>query len=479
MSEQTRRRGRAARWATSVSFASLLLVGHAGCGGDDPSPYKLSLDDDGAVDSGGPQSPEPRSGDRGGMGNDAGDDVEDPGGAGRSGGAGSTAGADAESGAGGASGAAGEPSAPAGGCEDSPELRVLFIGNSHTFTNDLPTIVRQLSCAAGRKLITQSATPGGVGFVEHAVDPNTLAAITDQTWDFVVMQDQQQRPGHRLPDVEQDQLPALLDLVEAVREARPEAQTVMYMVWARSEGDTHNCEYYPLSCSFETSTRAVSQGYRFYAERSASIVAPVALAWAAVRADTEAPFPGVELWSSDGSHANPTGSYLAAAVIVGTLFEVATQELAFDGGFVPAVAGYLRGMADRIVADERADPYRTIDERVRIECEYGAACSDAADASGVTFTLSTDDCDALGAGDAQVRGRIHTALDCRGACITVGLGAWHDLDGDAIEDDSYQVHAHVDVDGDGELGAGDLEACQEGFAVGGGEDLVFGELDVR
>ena len=458
-------------------LAALWSLGPAavGCGADAKPPYVLNVPDGGGEDAG---SQEVRPGDA--PHGEPGDDPDEP----ADGGPwaladGPSDGGQAGDGARDAGGAAGEPAPPTRGCLNGPTLRILFIGNSHTFTNDLPSTVQKLACEAGTQVITQSATPGGVGFIEHATDPNTQAAIDAEDWDVVIMQDQQQRPGLRLEEIEADHLPSLLSLVDAIHTHRAETRTLMYMVWARVEGDTPNCDYYPLACSFETSTHAIEQGYRFYAERTASLIAPVALAWAAVRADADSPIPAAQLWNADGYHPMPPGTYLAAAVLVGTLLELETSPLAFEAGLPPAVAEYLRGVADRIVREERSDQHVTTAERVRIDCGYGEDCSDAADAKPVSFTLSSDDCEALMAGDGEPSARIDTTLDCRGSCTTVALGDWHRLDGDAIEDGAYQLHAHVDVDDDGELSPGDLEACESGFEIGSGDDLVLTELLAR
>jgi hypothetical protein len=342
--------------------------------------------------------------------------------------------------------------------------------------------MRDFACAAGTKIISQQSTPGGVGFVEHSTNPDTLAAIKAQPWDVVIMQDQQQRPGYRLDEVERDHVPAAKILVDAIRANRKATRPLFYMVWARRGGDMQNCEYYPLLCSFEDATLAIADGYRLYAERTHSELAPVALAWAAVHADTKSPIPGDQLWMDDGSHPALPGSYLAAAVLLHSMLGTKTADVAFDGGLDAKVAAYLRGIADRIVAEHDADVRVTTAERVRIACEYsGGACSDAADAAALTFNLSHDSCKQLLAGSATVLAHVPTHAGCRtDACTSVALGEWHDVQGGAIEDGRYQVLAHVDVNGNDTIDSGDLVACQTGnFVVGKGAELTFDHLDVR
>ena len=367
------------------------------------------------------------------------------------------------------------------GCESGPELRVLFIGNSHTYSNDLPALVRDMACAAGTKVITRSATPGGVTFIDHAADPATLEAIAADRWDIVVLQDQQQFPGFRLDDVDADEVPAVRSLVDAITANRADTRRLFFMVWARRDGDAQNCDYYPLVCSFEGFTRAVSEGYRLFADRTDSELASVALAWAAVLDDTDSRPAGLELFADDGSHPALAGSYLAAAVLVGSMLERETSPLAFTSGLSEPVAEYLRGMADRVVSADRADPRVSTAERVRISCDLETGCAGAADASPVTITLSSDSCAELLAGSASVKGRIATTASCRnGACVTPPLGGWHSVAGEVIEDGSYQVHVKIDNGANDVGGGNNLEACSEGaFEVGSGTDLSVSEFRLR
>ena len=52
-----------------------------------------------------------------------------------------------------------------------PPMKVLFIGNSYTYVNDLPSLVVGLADAAGgRKIETDQRLPGGYTFQQHVSD---------------------------------------------------------------------------------------------------------------------------------------------------------------------------------------------------------------------------------------------------------------------------------------------------------------------
>src|SRR5690242_5085237 len=46
-------------------------------------------------------------------------------------------------------------------------IKVLFVGNSLTFTNDLPGIVQALAAARGKRLEYMADTPGGTNLDDH------------------------------------------------------------------------------------------------------------------------------------------------------------------------------------------------------------------------------------------------------------------------------------------------------------------------
>ena len=73
-------------------------------------------------------------------------------------------------------------------------LRVLFIGNSYTFFNRLPWQVQSLASSCGKKIsVRQVANPGWY-LRQHAANTQTLEAIREGGWDYMVMQEQSKAP---------------------------------------------------------------------------------------------------------------------------------------------------------------------------------------------------------------------------------------------------------------------------------------------
>ena len=72
---------------------------------------------------------------------------------------------------------------------EDPELRILFIGNSMTYANDLPSLVRELGRSEPSRQVTVSSVAyGNFSLVDHWERGDAQRAIASGPWDFVVLQ---------------------------------------------------------------------------------------------------------------------------------------------------------------------------------------------------------------------------------------------------------------------------------------------------
>src|SRR4249920_1677437 len=107
-------------------------------------------------------------------------------------------------------------------------LRILFIGNSLTYTGDVPGRVAMLARAMGRSAEVDSVTGPGYGLEDHWREGKAQEAIR-KGWDVVVLQ---QGSSSRYPD-----RTLLIDyarrFAKPIREAG--AKPALYMVWPTSD----------------------------------------------------------------------------------------------------------------------------------------------------------------------------------------------------------------------------------------------------
>ena len=79
-------------------------------------------------------------------------------------------------------------------------MRILFIGNSHTYFNGMPFMVRHMLRQGGRPQAEVSmVAPDGRPLSWHVKEPTTRFAIRMHPWDRIVLQQQtvQESPGER------------------------------------------------------------------------------------------------------------------------------------------------------------------------------------------------------------------------------------------------------------------------------------------
>ena len=226
------------------------------------------------------------------------------------------------------------------------QTRVLFLGNSYTAVNDLPGLFDSISTNAGETVVTGSVTPGGFTFMQHTTNPASLSAL-NQAWDFVVLQEQSQRPSFSPTQVSNEVLPyaAQLDSMAALSDSC--TKTVFYMTWGRKNGDAMNCPSYPPVCTFGGMQQRLRDSYLLMGNSNQAIIAPAGVAWQrSILTDST-----LNLYDTDGSHPNLNGSYLTACVMYATIFKKDPALLTWNGNLLPATAAYLRGIASLVVLD--------------------------------------------------------------------------------------------------------------------------------
>jgi hypothetical protein len=113
------------------------------------------------------------------------------------------------------------PEVPAGST-----VRVLFVGNSLTYVNDLPGMVRALAEAGGAVTIeTRDASLGGYSLEDHWATPESRDALAEGGWDVVVLQ---QGPS-ALPESQVNLIQWAGTWADAIRAQG--GMPALYMVW--------------------------------------------------------------------------------------------------------------------------------------------------------------------------------------------------------------------------------------------------------
>lgn len=264
------------------------------------------------------------------------------------------------------------------------QTRVLFLGNSYTAFNSLPSLTRLVALSLGDTLVVSSNMPGGYTFSGHLTNATSMALIQQGNWDFVVLQEQSQLPSFPPAQVEIESSPYAKALVDSIRAYSPCAEPVFYMTWGRQDGDATNCASWPPVCTYEGMQSQLRMAYLNYAEENQAWCAPVGAAWAQVRDQ----FPSINLYNADGSHPSFAGSYLAACTIYSTMFGASTVGASYTLSLDPDTAGILQEMASTLVLDSAAtwnigaiDPIALglVNTNSGLEAQFSQASTNASD----------------------------------------------------------------------------------------------------
>ena len=223
----------------------------------------------------------------------------------------------------------------------------LFIGNSYTGVNNLPSLTSQLANSLGDTLTYSSNTPGGYTLQGHSTNATTLNKIEQGTWDFVILQDQSQRPSFSPSQVSTEVYPYAEILVDSIKSANTCAEPLFYMTWGRQNGDQQNCQFYSPICTYNGMQDRLRTSYLEMATDNNVSVSPVGAAWKYTRDN----YPTINLYSPDESHPSIAGSYLAACVFYSSMYRKSPEGATFNAGLPTSTANTLQEVAKLIVID--------------------------------------------------------------------------------------------------------------------------------
>lgn len=184
---------------------------------------------------------------------------------------------------------------------------ILFVGNSLTYSNDLPRMVEKIGKTAGIKLKTRCLCFPNYGLEDHWTEGKVSKLIEKEEFDFVVFQ--------QGPSSQAYGRSSLIDFGGRITELAESHDTkaAYFMVWP-------SLQYYHTFAG-------VIKNHSDAAKQSGAMLIPAGEHWKAYR-EVE----GLDnLYGPDGFHPSKTGSFLAALTIISTLFpDIELNELRYQ-----------------------------------------------------------------------------------------------------------------------------------------------------
>lgn len=224
-------------------------------------------------------------------------------------------------------------------------IRVLFIGNSLTFANDMPLMFKQLAQSAGKQVFTEDATSGGATLQNHLNSTSTISKIQQGNWDYVVLQEQSQ-----LPSWENDRdsmfYPYAKSLDSIIKAYNPCGKTVFFLTYAHRNGDLGILQNGGSDTYWDMQQR-IRDGYMEIADSLNAMVCPVGWAFRQSRIL----YPNLELYQPDHNHPTDTGTYIGACAFYSTIFQDSSIGIPFSANIGSTTAALLQQLSSEIVMD--------------------------------------------------------------------------------------------------------------------------------
>ncbi|QBA65594.1 SGNH/GDSL hydrolase family protein [Muriicola soli] len=174
----------------------------------------------------------------------------------------------------------------------SEPVKVLFVGNSLVYTNNLPDLVQKEALSKGIDMDCEMIAFPNYAIIDHWKDGMVQKLISEKAYDFVILQQgpSSQKEGRRM----------LIEDGKKYRELceKYNAQLCYFMVW-------------PSLAYFETFD-GVIQNYRDAASINNAIILPVGEVWKDYIEQTKK----FDYYGRDQFHPSTLGSTVAAKVIV-------------------------------------------------------------------------------------------------------------------------------------------------------------------
>lgn len=225
------------------------------------------------------------------------------------------------------------------------QTKVLFLGNSFTYTYDIPTLFNGFATAAGIPVTIDQNTQAGMAVADeqitgHVHDATSQAKISSQQWDFIVIQD-------NMGDyVNAAGIPsscgnANVALYNQIKANNPCTRIIYFAGWGPFAGAFSGDDAQSCIDRIYANMLYLNNGI------GAEIVTPIGKAWKSSLTQ----LPSVNLYYSDNVHPSLEGSYLAAATIFTSIFKIDPTNLSYTGAVNSSTAQTMRIIAFNTVTD--------------------------------------------------------------------------------------------------------------------------------
>ena len=220
-------------------------------------------------------------------------------------------------------------------------IRVLFLGNSLMFFNDMPSLFRNLAEKAGKELYVDSVTRGSATISDFAhsytdVGAQAYPKLLGERWDYVIIE-----PSRRITPYENTTYNAELQAAKVLQNMAKNAgaEILLYCVWGNNDGTlteynaTNPTSMIKGQVHYDYTRKMHTEFLKSVSTRFSEELGGVGVIDAGYAFENSiAEYPNINLYDSDNRHPSLEGSYLAAACVYATIYKQSPENIGFTGG---------------------------------------------------------------------------------------------------------------------------------------------------
>ncbi|MBD1584260.1 DUF4886 domain-containing protein [Pseudoalteromonas sp. S16_S37] len=200
---------------------------------------------------------------------------------------------------------------------------ILFIGNSFTGANHLPSVLKKIATANNKQLTYAAQIKNGTSLYQHWHSGDAQKLILSKNWDYVVLQD---ASGSALEHPEKT-LEYGIKFVDLIKQQG--ATALLFNTWAYNGTPTWvtNLKDKTLKAQFEEFIPHMAEKtnalYQSLSDASGAKVVTVGQYWQHLAQQSN----NVRLYADDNSHPSPLGTYFSAILFYKALYGEAPKLL--------------------------------------------------------------------------------------------------------------------------------------------------------
>lgn len=196
--------------------------------------------------------------------------------------------------------------------ESGKTTRILFVGNSYTYRNNMPKLFEKIAESKGERVEVSHVTRGKYTFYLHAKRKKLHRALTNEKWDVIILQGSSRDMLRDSVRFRKKTYPALDKMIGMIQRKQKDAKVYFYMTWPYRKGDPKTERF----SNPDSMLQAVASGYENLKARYKVPVIPVGSVWR----NYAVKYPESNLYLKDNSHPTYEGSYLVACTMYAAIY---------------------------------------------------------------------------------------------------------------------------------------------------------------